>query len=455
MPHCIDVVGAVLSAADRRLLVDCGCEVAGASSVPLLRVHIGDGKMSRTDTARWLWAPSFDPEPVAAARAVLAGAIAIVPRTDGNWPKQVAAYASLVAIDLTATWRKTIGPLMIANAHSSKRALSELHRASQTSMAVLLVGETGTGKDVSAQQLHRWSPRCKGPFVAINCSAIPNDLIEGELFGYVKGAFSGAVANYDGQIRAAAGGTIFLDEVDDTPPTLQHKLLRVLEDRVVSRLGENTWRPIDFRIVAATNRDLPTLVQRGEFGADLYQRLAILQIALPALRDRRDDIAPLTEHLVARFYQEEPGAPHRVTRLHSHAVAALENYYWPGNIRELRNVVFASLVAKRLGDELMLADLPEHVVRCITAPAARSAALSPLGDTVIDEEKLIADVSSGRFNLRATVEQLETSALRAAWQLSDKSATRAAKLLGEVGRGQARDPSGTVRAMLKRYNIEE
>ncbi len=458
MALAIEITGGTLSPAERRLLLQHDCAVIEKGpAVPVVVLQLGDAKPPRDNRAPWLWLPTTAPAAERAAQAVLAGAIAVLPRSEANWATLVAAHANVLVNDVTATWRKTIGPLMIANAPAAKRALAELHRASQTSMAVLLVGETGTGKDVSAQQLHRWSKRAKAPFVAINCSAIPNDLIEGELFGYVRGAFSGAVANYDGQLRAASGGSVFLDEVDDTPPTLQHKLLRVLEDRTVSRLGENIWRPLDFRIIAATNRDLPSLVARGEFGGDLYQRLAILQIKLPALRERRDDIAPISEHLIERFYQEEPNAAHRVSRLHSHAAAALCAYPWPGNIRELRNVIFSSLVAKRVGDELMLADLPEHVVRCVAAStvATSNAPASEAGSAAIVEDNLLlSEVAAGRFNLRARVEQLEAAALRAAWQLSGKSATRAARLLGEVGRGKARDPSGTVRAMLKRYGIE-
>ncbi len=457
MSIALEIVGGTLPQATRALLKQLDCVLGGAE--PVLRVYIGAGNAMQRAGAPWLWAPPDAPSAARAAQMILAGALAIVPRDGADWIEQIAAYAALICIEQQAAWRKSAGPLMIANSPASARALAELHRASQTSMAVLLVGETGTGKDVSAQQLHKWSARAKAPFVAINCAALPNDLIEGELFGYVRGAFSGAVANYDGQVRAAAGGTIFLDEVDDTPPTLQHKLLRVLEDRVVSRLGENIWRPIDFRIIAATNRDLPSLVERGEFGADLYQRLAILKIELPTLRDRREDIAPLSEHLMARFYNEEPAAKPRVERLHVHAVAALQAYPWPGNIRELRNVIFAALVNKRVGDELMLADLPEHIVRCLTPGSAADglagnsgAALATVAN--IDEERLRNAIAAGRFNLRSAVEQLEAAALRIAWQLADHSATRAARLLGEVGRGQARDPSGTVRAMLKRYRIE-
>src|SRR4029077_9350734 len=153
-------------------------------------------------------------------------------------------------------------------------------RVAQTSMAVLLTGETGTGKEETARLIHTWSARRDRRFVPINCAAIPDDLMEAELFGYARGAFSGAVQAYDGQRMAAEGGTVLLDEIDDTPLATQVKLLRVLEDRVVSRLGENVWHEVNFRLVAATNRDLRALIEQGLFGEDLYERLAIARIHL-------------------------------------------------------------------------------------------------------------------------------------------------------------------------------
>src|SRR5439155_155828 len=154
----------------------------------------------------------------------------------------------------------------------------------------------------------------------------------------LDGAYTGAAHEYAGQIAAAAGGTVFLDEIDDTPPALQVKLLRVLEDRVVSRLGENSWRQVDFRIIAATNRDLRALVEAGAFGADLYERLAIVTIALPPLRERLDDLPELAQRFVERFYAEEPEAGPRVRGVRADARRALAAYPWPGNVRELRNV---------------------------------------------------------------------------------------------------------------------
>src|SRR4029077_13144196 len=178
-------------------------------------------------------------------------------------------------------------------------------RVAQTSMAVLLTGETGTGKEETARLIHTWSARRDRRFVPINCAAIPDELMEAELFGYARGAFSGAIQRYDGQLMAAAGGTVFLDEIDDTSPETQVKLLRVLEDKVVSRLGENQWHAVDFRLLAATNRDLRALIAAGLFGEDLYERLAIVTIRLAPLRERLDDLPSLTRQLMERFAREQ------------------------------------------------------------------------------------------------------------------------------------------------------
>ena len=434
----IALIGQPLVRGHRKALADAGLrEVSPARA--FARIYVGTRPPARAPNAPWLWISPRAIAPSDAAAAVLAGAY------------------DAIAIDdsLAATLVRRLHELAIrvepgeppegfvAVSAAARRVLAELTRAAQTSMAVLLTGETGAGKDLAARYLHARSGRT-GELVPINCAAIPNELIEGQLFGYVRGAFSGAVADYDGLIRAAASGTVFLDEVDDTPKTLQVKLLRVLEDHVTSRLGENAWREVDFRIVAATNRDLDGLVERGEFGADLYQRLAIVKIVVPPLRDRRDDLPELARALVARFYREEPAAPHRVTRISPAALAALARYPWPGNVRELRNVVFHALVRKLGGDELLLSDLPEHVVR--DAPPAQAGG-------VIDRAALAAQIAAGRMNLRAERDALERGALELALAHAGGSPARAARLLGEVGRGSSRDPGGTVRAMMRRHGL--
>jgi DNA-binding NtrC family response regulator len=392
----------------------------------------------------WLWCPPRAASLRDAMAAVIAGAYDVV-SLDGDCAATVKRRLAELAVRV-ATAAPPEG--YIARSAAARRTLEELDRVAPTSMAVLLTGETGTGKDLAAQLLHARSGRT-GKLVPINCAAIPNELIEGELFGYVRGAFSGAIADYDGLLRAGSGGTILLDEVDDTPKTLQIKLLRVLEDHVVGRLGESAQREVDFRVVAATNRDLGELVRRGEFGADLYQRLAIVRIELPPLRHRLDDIPELAAHLIARFYREEPATPHRVARLTPAALAALQHYPWPGNVRELRNVMFQALIAKRAGDDLLLSDLPEHIVRGTPLDADHGAP-----HTAIDRAALARMIDAGRMNLRAVRDDLERTALELALARAGGSPARAARLLGEVGRGSSSDPGGTVRAMLRRHGLK-
>jgi DNA-binding NtrC family response regulator len=336
-------------------------------------------------------------------------------------------------------------PHFVAHSVAAKALLRKLHQASQSAMPVLLTGETGTGKELASRLVHQWSARRAHTFVPINCAAIPDELMESELFGYVRGAFSGATRDYDGQIAAAEGGTVFLDEIDDTPTALQTKLLRLLEDKVVSRLGENQWRRIDFRLVAATNRDLKRLISQGQFGDDLYERVATVQIELPPLRDRLDDLPGIALQLVARFYAEDPAAAkrHQVAAVTDEALEVLRAYPWPGNIRELRNVVFGALVVKRTGDALLLSDLPTRLWRRASADQGKAS----------DDPSIAARVAAGGMNLKAELERVERAALVAALRHTRGNAAEAARLLGSVGRGAAKDPGGTVRTMMKRLGI--
>jgi len=440
----IALLGKPWTAVRRGELEAVGLQIASPERA-LVRLVAAPRPPAQAPKSPWLWCPPAEPDPHDTMAAVMAGAYDVVPLDS--------ACAGMVRrrLDELAVRVVTGAPPdgYVAHSAAAQRMLAELDRVAPTSMAVLLTGETGTGKDVAARHLHARSERA-GKLVPINCAAIPNDLIEGELFGYVRGAFSGAVADYEGLLRAASGGTVFLDEVDDTPKTLQIKLLRVLEDHVVGRLGESEPREVDFRVVAATNRDLGDLVRRGEFGPDLYQRLAIVRIELPPLRDRHDDLPDLAAHLIARFYREEPASPHRVVRLTAPALAALRRYPWPGNVRELRNVVFQALVTKRAGDDLLLSDLPEHVVR--GTPRDTTDGDGASGE-VIDRAALARLIADGQMNLREVRDQLERTALELALARAGGSPARAARLLGEVGRGSSSDPGGTVRAMMRRHGL--
>ena len=393
----------------------------------------------------WIWLTAAPVAVEAAAAAVVAGAYDVIDTTSPNAATLIAKrLAELASAEppVPATDR------FVAESSAAQAVLRDVARAARTSMPVLLTGETGTGKEVAARLLHEWSPRRQRRFVPINCAAIPNELIEAELFGYARGAFTGSVRAYDGQLTAAEGGTVFLDEVDDTPLPFQVKLLRVLEDRVVSRIGDNSWQVVDFRILAASNRDLVPLCAAGAFGADLYERLAIVSIRLPALRERLADLPALVRHFARRFYAGEPDATkrHDVAQATDAALAALTAYPWPGNIRELRNVVFEALVNKRGGDELLLSDLPRRVLR-------RETGRAPVDGSAIDAGAVRQAIAGKRFDLRAAVTELERLALEAALAASDGSAAEAARLLGRVGRGGAHDPGGTVRAMMRRLGV--
>jgi DNA-binding NtrC family response regulator len=428
----------------------------GGAPVLEVRATGAEAHPPRGGKQPWIWLPARAPSAAAIAEAIAAGAYDVIPASAP--PETIAARLSARVAELSAAPLPVPeAPHVVAESAVARAFLAELAQAARTSMPVLLTGETGTGKEVAARLLHQWSSRRAKPFVPVNCAAIPNDLLESELFGYARGAFSGAVRSYDGQLSAAEGGTVFLDEVDDTPTSFQLKLLRVLEDRTVSRLGENLWRKVDFRILAATNRDLETLIARGVFGADLHARLAIVSLRLPPLRERRDDLPALAHHMIARFYEEEPGAraQHAVAQISDEAMTMLAAHRWPGNIRELRNVIFGALVRKRAGDVLLASDLRAPLVQR-HAPIGGTGVLGDRAAPArggVDPLAVAAAVAAGGFNLRAAVEALERAAVTEAAARTSGNASAAAALLGEVGRGGAQDPGATVRAMMRRLGI--
>ena len=244
------------------------------------------------------------------------------------------------------------------------RVLELAARVAQRDSTVLIHGETGTGKELLAHAIHHNSRRKENPFVTINCGAIPKDLLEAELFGFARGSFTGATAAKLGKAELADGGTLFLDEVGELPGELQVKMLRLLQQGELEKIGATTRSVVDLRVIAATNRNLEAMVEDGSFREDLYYRLAVVPLTLPPLRERSDDIPELVQHLFRKL-RERHGLPR--LRLTPAVVSAFQTYRWPGNVRELENVI-ERMVVLCSGDEITTADLPEHFERRTPAP---------------------------------------------------------------------------------------
>jgi two-component system response regulator FlrC len=265
----------------------------------------------------------------------------------------------------------------VARSAATLSVLSRCQRVATTNATVLLTGESGVGKDVFARQVHARSPRAAKPYIAINCAAIPETLLESTLFGFERGAFTGAVKPQEGKFESANGGTLFLDEIGELPIELQAKLLRVIQDRVVERIGSTKSQEVDVRIIAATNRDLMERVSAGKFREDLYYRLAVFPIAIPPLRERMEDVIPMAELFLER-YGSTMGRPG--LRLSLDAQAAISAYAWPGNVRELENAVQRALLLCD-SEDIMPADLelksaPPSTVNGLVATAANGKAVT-------------------------------------------------------------------------------
>jgi formate hydrogenlyase transcriptional activator len=235
---------------------------------------------------------------------------------------------------------------IIGNSPALEAVLEQVERVATTGSTVLIQGETGTGKELIAQAIHNISSRCGRPFVRLNCAAIPLDLLESELFGHEKGAFTGAIAQKIGRFELADKGTLFLDEVGDIPSALQPKLLRVLQEQEFERLGSTRTHQVDVRLVAATNRDLTEMVNRGEFRSDLYYRLNVFPVLLPPLRERREDIPALVTHFVGILGRR---MGREIERIPPETMSALNSYQWPGNIRELQNLIERAVILSNDG----------------------------------------------------------------------------------------------------------
>jgi DNA-binding NtrC family response regulator len=256
--------------------------------------------------------------------------------------------------------RRTLehAPLLLSKSPAMARVLATAQRVAQSDVTVLLTGESGTGKNVLAAAMHRWSARRDGPFVSVSCTTLADHLLESELFGHMRGAFTGAWKDKPGRLEAAQGGTVFLDEVGELSPELQGKLLRFADEHRFERVGGAETIAVDVRIIAATNRDLEAEVAAGRFRRDLFFRLNVVAMRLPALRERRDDVPALTDHLLAQLAARHGRAR---LRLAPEVVPALAAYDWPGNVRELVNALERAVVLAR-GDTIRAEDLPDRLL---------------------------------------------------------------------------------------------
>jgi DNA-binding NtrC family response regulator len=272
---------------------------------------------------------------------------------------------------------------LIGASRPMQEVFALIRTAAQSDLSVLIIGESGTGKEVVAKAIHYNGARRKRPFMALNCAAIPETLLESELFGHVRGAFTGAITTRKGLLEEAREGTVFLDEISEMPVTLQTKLLRVLEDREVRPLGSNRSTAVEFRVIASTNRDPRAEIEAGTFRADLYYRLNVVEIRLPPLRDRAGDLPLLIRHFVDKFAAQQRRP---VRGLTAEALALLESYRWPGNVRELENAVERAIAFAK-SELITPKDLPPGLgeqVDVVELAVAHTWSLRDLGDRYID-----------------------------------------------------------------------
>jgi DNA-binding NtrC family response regulator len=296
---------------------------------------------------------------------------------------------------------------------------------------VLITGESGTGKEILARAIHLQSPRAAKAFMPVNSSNIPSELLESELFGHTRGAFTGAVAAKKGLFEVADGGSVFLDEIGNIPPETQAKLLRVIQEREFTPLGDTTARRVDVRIIAATNIDLKEAVRQGTFREDLYYRLAVVPIELPPLRERREDILPLAQHFIRKYNEEN--ARHISDQLAPDVLALMEDYTWPGNVRELENVMERAVVIAPT-DEVTCQCLPTEICE---PQKSLGAATSPSAAGV--------DVGRG-IDFYDEVRRFEVDLIRRALEQTNGHQSRAARLLGMN--------ATTLNSKIKTYNIQ-
>ncbi len=307
--------------------------------------------------------------------------------------------------------RTSVGDL-VGRSDAMREVFRTLERVARSPATVLIRGESGTGKELAARAIHDLSPRSAGAFIAVNCAAIPDTLMESELFGHERGAFTDARERRIGKFEGASGGTLFLDEIGELAPGPQAKLLRALQERVIERVGGTGVIEVDARIIAATNRDLEHEVKQGRFREDLYYRIHVVPVVMPPLRERREDIRLLAERFLKRSRERLGQGPSRMSR---ETRLALDQYAWPGNVRELENVIERAVTLSE-GDQLELSDLPEGLMRETRSDGLRES------------------LRGGRLSFEETVTHFEQELIREALDRNDWNQTRTAEALGMTRR---------------------
>ena len=312
---------------------------------------------------------------------------------------------------------------IISASRRMEEALNLVKRAAPSTATILILGESGTGKELIARAIHHASPRADKPMVKVNCAALPENLLESELFGHEKGAFTGAVSRRIGRFEQADQGTIFLDEIGDLSPSLQSKLLRVLQEKEFERVGSSQTLQVDVRVIAATNRNLEEAIRKGTFREDLYYRINVVTLALPPLRERKEDLPPLIEHFLKKYSRENRKTDISVSK---EVKDLLMNYHYPGNIRELENILERAVVLCR-GDTVTIQDLPLN-----------------LRESKVED--LMKDAAGGR-SLPETLEEIERLRITQALEKSHGVQTQAAEELGISER--------VLRYKMKKYGVGE
>jgi len=317
--------------------------------------------------------------------------------------------------------RFATGDRIIGKSAAMLEIFKTIGRVSARDISVLITGESGTGKELVARAIHAASPRSSGAFVPVNTTAIPRELLESELFGHVRGAFTGALASRIGRFTEASGGTLFLDEIGDMPAGLQAKLLRVLQDQVVTPVGAQRAEKVDVRIIAATHQDLDALILAGSFREDLLYRLRVMPVHMPALRERSEDVGVLAEHFIARYADDLAGGPRFLA---DSAVQLLSQHAWPGNVRELENAIKRALVLSR-GEVLTREDFA-----FLDSESAEPDAANLLRRLIeCDVQNALKNRETGEI-YRAWLERVERPLLEAVLSHTDGNQIRAASLLG-------------------------